>query len=66
MVSVSNLFTLIYNMDETGLPLDPKPLKTVHVRGGKYPSSLSSGSKTQVPVVTCVSAAGQVIPPMIK
>lgn len=56
---------LIYNMDETGFPLDPKPLKTIHIRGYKNPSSLSSGSKSQVTVVACVSAAGQAIPPMI-
>ena len=56
---------LIYNMDETGFPLDPKPLKTIHVHGDKNPLSLSSGSKAQVTVVACVSAAGQFIPPMI-
>lgn len=52
-------------MDETGFPLDPKPLKTIHVRGDKNPSSVSSGSKVQATVVACVSAAGQAIPPMI-
>ena len=56
---------LIYNMDETGFPLDPKPLKTIHIRGDKNPSSLSSGSKAQVTVVACVSGAGQALPPMI-
>ena len=56
---------LIYNMDETGFPLDPKPLKTIHVVGEKNPLSLSSGSKAQVTVAACVSAAGQAIPPMI-
>ena len=23
----------IFNLDETGMPLDPKPTKTIHVRG---------------------------------
>ena len=53
---------LIYNMDK---PLDPKPLKTIHVVGDKNPLSLSSGSKAQVTVAACVGAAGQAIPPMI-
>ena len=57
--------SLIYNMDETGFPLDPKPLKIVHVRGEKNPSSISSGKKSQVTVVGCVSASGQCIPPMV-
>ena len=52
-------------MDETGFPLDPKPLKTIHIHGDKNPLSLSSGSKAEVTVVACVSAAGQAIPPMI-
>ena len=57
--------SLIYNMDETGFPLDPKPLNIVHVRGEKNPSSISSGKKSQVTVVGCVSASGQCIPPMV-
>lgn len=55
----------IFNMDETGCPLDPKPLKCVHVRGKKNPCSISSGSKSQVTVGACVSAAGQCVPPMV-
>ena len=57
--------SLIFNMDETGIPLDPKPLKTIHERGEKNPMSITSGSKSQVTVVACVSAAGQTIPPII-
>ena len=55
----------IFNMDETGFPLDPKPLKTIHERGEKNPMSITSSSKSQVTVVACVSAAGQTIPPLI-
>ena len=57
--------SLIYNMDETGFPLDPRPLKTIHEKGEKNPISLTSGSKSQVTVVACVSASGQTIPPLI-
>ena len=56
---------LIFNMDETGFPLDPKPLKTIHSRVEKNPFSVSSGSKSQVTVVACMSATGQSIPPLI-
>ena len=56
---------LIFNMDETGMPLDPKPPKTIHQRGAKNPSCISSGTKVQITVVGCVSACGQCMPPMV-
>lgn len=56
---------LIYNMDESGFPLDPKPLKTVHRCGDKHPFSVSSGSKAQVTVAACISATGQSMSPLI-
>ena len=46
----------IFNMDETGMPLDGKPVKTIHAVGSQNPHSLSSGSKDQITVVGCVSA----------
>ena len=55
----------IFNMDETGMPLDPKAPKTIHLRGKKDTHSTSSGTKVQITVVGCVSAAGQSLPPMI-
>ena len=55
----------IFNMDETGVPLDPNPLKIVTWRGHKNPAQVSSGSKGQVTVVGCVSAGGQCLPPMV-
>ena len=56
---------LIFNMDETGLPLDPKPLKVVTWKGHKNPSQVSGGLKTQITVIGCVSAGGQCLPPMV-
>ena len=56
----------IFNMDETGMPLDPKPLKIVTWKGHKNPSQVSSGVKTQITVVGCVSAGGQCLPPIVK
>ena len=55
----------IFNMDETGLPLDPKPLKIVSWKGHKNPSQVSSGLKSQITVVGCVSAGRQFLPPMV-
>lgn len=56
---------LIFNMDETGMPLDPSPPKIVTWKGHKNPSQVSSGVKSQVTVVGCVSAGGQCLPPMV-
>ena len=56
---------LYFNMDETGFALDPKPGKTLHLCGQKNVLSISSGSKAQITVITCVSATGQTIPPLI-
>ena len=55
----------LFNIDETGLPLSPKPLKMVCKAGSKNPSCLESENKSQVTIVGCVSAAGYYIPPMI-
>ena len=55
----------IFNMDETGMPLDPKPLKIATWKGQKNPSQVSSGLKSHITVVGCVSAGGQCLPPMV-
>jgi hypothetical protein len=54
----------IYNMDESGMPLDTKSPKVVAARGVKV-SSVGSGDKTQITVVACISAAGYCMPPMV-
>jgi len=55
----------IFNIDESGMPLNPKPLKTINQRGVKNPSIFSSMGKTQITIVGCVSASGMCIPPMV-
>lgn len=55
----------LFIMDETGFAYDPPPGKTVDLWGVKNVLSVSSGSKAQVTVITCVTAAGQAIPPFI-
>ena len=56
---------MIFNVDETGMPLDPPSLKIVAPRGIKHSQMASSGDKSQITVVGCCSAAGIAIPPMV-
>ena len=41
----------IFNIDETGMPLDPSPPLVVARRGQKHPSARGSGDKSQVTVL---------------
>ena len=47
------------------MPLEHKQLKTLAMKGAKKVRQCTSGNKTQITVLGCVSAAGQVIPPMV-
>ena len=55
----------IFNCDETGFPLDHKTGKVVTRRGQKHTYTITSGNKTQITVMACVSAAGYALLPMI-
>lgn len=55
----------VFNMDESGLPLDVTPSRAICVRGMKNPVAPSSGDKSQITVVACVSAGGTSMPPMV-
>ena len=55
----------LYNVDETGMPLDHRPPKIVTKRGQKKVRCRTSGNKSQITVIGCVSAAGQAIPPFV-
>lgn len=52
----------IYNMDETGMPLDPRPPKIVAPKGQKKVRYRCSGQKSQITIIGCGSATG---PPFI-
>ena len=54
--------THIFNCDETGMPLNPKPLKEVDA---KSMSKISGNSKSQITVLACTSAAGYPLPPFV-
>ncbi len=55
----------IFNMDETGMPLDPSPMKIITTKGTKHPTSVTTGNKSQITVVSSCSASGYVLPPMV-
>ena len=55
----------LYNVDETGIPLDHKPPKLVAHKGQKKVRSKTSGNKSQITVIACVNATGQTIPPFV-
>lgn len=55
----------IFNCDESGMPLSPKPPKVIAKRGVKNVSSLSGDTKAQITILACVNAAGGWIPPMV-
>ena len=43
----------IYNMDETGMPSDPRPPKVVVPKGRKKVRYRCSGQKSQITVIGC-------------
>ena len=45
----------VYNMDESGMPLDPKPPKVVSLKGQKKVIYHTSGEKGQIMVLGCRS-----------
>ena len=62
---LSNHPERIYNMDESGVPLDPKPPKVIAVKGQKKVRYRCSGNKSQITVLGCCSATGQAMPPFV-
>ena len=55
----------IYNMDESGMPLEARPPNMVAKRGQKKVRYRQSGKKGQISVIGCANAVGQSIPPMV-
>ena len=55
----------IFNTDETGVPLDAKPLKVYGTVTQKNFYSVTTGNKKQITVLACTSAGGTCLPPMI-
>jgi len=55
----------IYNVDESGVSLDPKAPNVVAKTGTKMVQYSSIGRKGQITIVACGSATGEVIPPSV-
>ena len=55
----------IYNMDETGVPLDHRTPRVLTRKGQKKVRYCSTGNKSQITVVGCINATGQALPPFI-
>ena len=54
----------IFNLDESGFPLSPKPPKVVAKRGDKHPSAIT-GERGQITVLSCCNAGGYALPPLV-
>ena len=55
----------IYDVDETGVPLDPKAPNIIVQNGSKKVRYRSTGKKGQITVAACASASWQILPPTI-
>lgn len=55
----------LYNMDETGMPLEHRAPNIIAKKGKKKVRYRSTGNKAQITVVGCVNAVGNAIPPMV-
>ena len=55
----------IYNMDESGIPLDHRSPCVLARKGQKKVRYSSTGNKSQITVVGCINAIGQALPPFI-
>ena len=64
-VMEENNLMQIYNVDESGMPLEHRPLRVLTKKGQRKVRCRTSGNKSQVTVIGCVSAAGQAMPPFV-
>ena len=55
----------IYNMDETGIPLEPRPPKVIARKDQNKVQYRTSGTKSQITVIGCGSVTGQSLLPFI-
>ena len=65
-LDIENKPAQIYNVDETGLPLDPSKLKVIAEKGAKNVFRIIGGSgRETITVQGCGSASGHVLPPYV-
>jgi len=56
---------LVYNVDESGMPLEQQSPQVVARKGKKKARYCTSGNKSQIKVVGCINAISQAMPPFI-
>ena len=47
---------LVYNCDDTGMPLNPKGVKVIAKTGSKDVSSVNGGTKSPITALACTCA----------
>ena len=62
---LSNRPDLIYNCDETGICLDFRPAKVVAPKSARNVWTITSGERTNVTVLACGNATGEMVDPLI-
>jgi hypothetical protein len=55
----------IWNMDETGIHLEHKPISVIARKGSKVVPGRVSCNRDNITIVGCGNAGGKVIPPLI-
>ena len=55
----------IFNVDESGFPLQAHKSCVVAEKGCKHPTTVTTGDKAQITVIACVNASGAKLPPMV-
>ena len=55
----------IYNVDETGMSLDPPKIKVCAAKGQKKVRQHGSSNKSNITVVSSCSATGHILPPFV-
>jgi len=55
----------IYNIDESGIPLDHRSPHVIARKGQRKVRYCTSGNKSQIMLVACINAIGQTMPPFI-
>jgi len=53
----------IYNVDESGMPLNHCSPRVIARKGQRKVRHCTSGNKSQITIVACINAIGQTMPP---
>ena len=63
--NILNKSSNIFNLDESGFPLNPRTLKVLCRKGSRNPVHLTGDCIAQVTVLACTSAAGYALHPFV-